>query len=418
MSDNLEEMIIDNDILYIDNYDDIDINIIYMDFDDNANTITNINETINASTFATINATINKSITKNIKDAKDAKDAKDTKDAKNKNADSIKSDKKNEEFIMPTRNNYSILLSTNYTIKQLKQIATHHKIKLSGVSIKTDIITKIYNHFKLYDNTLIIQRAWRKYLFKQYNLIRGPARFKRTICVNDTDFFTMDELSDIPYLQFYSFTDIDNMTYGFDIMSLYNLFNKGIKEATNPYNRNPFPKYVKKNMLKIKWLSTLFNDNINFSMEHNDDDANLSVLPLQPTQQTIESRIISLFHDIDILGNYTDYTWFMDLDRSSLIKFILELNDIWCYRANLSEAIQREICPTHRDLFRMMYLVDIRVVELSTVYEIALEIIEKLIRSGMNADSRCLGANFVLCALTLVSHPAAVALPWLFQSVL
>ena len=72
----------------------------------------------------------------------------------------------------------------------------------------------------------------------------------------------------------------------------------------------------------------------------------------------------------------------------------------------------------HRDLFRMIYLVDIRVVELTTVYEIALEIIEKLIRSGLNRDSHCLGANFVLCALTLVSAPAAIALPWLFQSVL
>jgi len=387
MTDNLEETTTTNsndtiyNTIYIDDYDDIDINIIYI----------NINKTKQRDTPPT--------------------------PIPIKNADSVKPDKKKDDFIMPTRNNYSILLSTNYTIKQLKQIAMHHKIKLSGVSIKTDIITKIYNHFKLYDNTLIIQRAWRTYLFKQYNRTRGPARFKRTICVNDTDFFTMDQLSDIPYLQFYSFTDVDNMTYGFDIMSLYNLFNKGIKEATNPYNRNPFPKYVKKNILKIKWLSSLFNDKVNFNMEHETDE-NVSFPPLPPTQQTIESRIISLFYDIDILGNYTDYTWFMNLDRSSLIKFILELNDIWCYRANLSETIKREICPTHRDLFRMIYLVDIRVVELTTVYEIALEIIEKLIRSGMNRDSHCLGANFVLCALTLVSAPAAIALPWLFQSVL
>ena len=67
------------------------------------------------------------------------------------------------------------------------------------------------------------------------------------------------------------------MTYGFDIMSLYNLFNKGIKVATNPYNRNPFPKFVKKNMLKIKWLSSLFNDKVNFNMDHTDDNGNDNV---------------------------------------------------------------------------------------------------------------------------------------------
>ena len=336
-------------------------------------------------------------------------------DKRKRNTDNVNSDKKKKDFIMPTKDDYSSLLSVNYTIKQLKEIASHHKIKLTGVSIKTDIIAKIYNYFKLYDNTLIIQKAWRKYLFKQYNVIRGPARFKRSICVNDTDFFTMDDLTDIPYSQFYSFTDTDNMTYGFDIMSLYNLFNKGIKVATNPYNRNPFPKHVKKNMLKIKWLSSIFKDKINFNM---DDDNNILTQNIIMPSQTLETRVISLFHDIDILGNYTDYSWFMNLDRASLIKFILELNDIWCYRANLSEHIQREICPTHRDLFRMIYLVDIRSVGITTVSEIALEIMEKLIRSGYNTDSQCLGANFVLCALTLVSPPAAVALPWLFQSVL
>ena len=44
-------------------------------------------------------------------------------------------------------------------------------------------------------------------------------------------------------------------------------------------------------------------------------------------------------------------------------------------------------------------------------------IIEKLVRSGINHDSKCLGANYVLCALTLVSSDAATAIPWLFQSV-
>ena len=371
MSENLEETIFQNEII---NIDGVDVNII------------NIDESIKKNT---------------------------NNDTRKRNISLVQSDKKKKDFIMPTRSKYSMLLSTKYTIKQLKEIASHYKIKLSGITIKTDIITKLYNHFKLYDNTVIIQKAWRKYLFKHYNHIRGPARFKRNICVNDTDFFTMDDLSDIPYSQFYSFTDTDNMTYGFDIMSLYNLFNKGIKVATNPYNRNPFPKYVKKNMLKIKWLSCLFNDKVNFNM--NEDEQLITVLP---PAQTFESRVISIFHDIDILGNYTDYNWFINLDRNSLVKFILELNDIWSYRANLEENIKREICPNYRDLFRMMYLVDIRNINLSTVYEIAMEIMEKLIRSGINTDSRCLGANFVLCALTLVSPPAAIALPWLFQSVI
>jgi hypothetical protein len=42
---------------------------------------------------------------------------------------------------------------------------------------------------------------------------------------------------------------------------------------------------------------------------------------------------------------------------------------------------------------------------------------ENFVRSGVDRDSRCLGTNFVLCALTLNSGGAAEALPWLYHSV-
>lgn len=322
---------------------------------------------------------------------------------------------KNDEFVIPTRNNYGVLLSNNYTIKQLKEIATHYKIKLGGVSVKNEIFSKIYNYFKLYDTALTIQKAWRKYLFKQYNKLRGPARFKRSLCVNDCDFFTMDEVADIPYTQFYSYRDIDNMVYGFDIISLYNLFNKGINVnvPSNPYNRNPFPKHVKKNMYKIKLLSSLFNDKINFNIVEEEN-----VIVNSNPQELIESRVISLFHDIDILGNYTNYTWFMNLNQQLLVKFIFELNDIWSFRANLDDEVKRNICPNYRDLFRMMLMTDIRSASMMTLYEISLDIMENLVRRGTNNDYRCLGANYVLCALTLVNIETAIALPWLYESVI
>jgi hypothetical protein len=65
-----------------------------------------------------------------------------------------------------------------------------------------------------------------------------------------------------------------------------------------------------------------------------------------------------------------------------------------------------------------MYMLDIRMVSLPVAQDMALTIMETLIRDGINRDSRCLGANFILCALTLVNNDAAAALPWLFHSVL
>jgi hypothetical protein len=313
-------------------------------------------------------------------------------------------------MVMPTKDNYSMLLSFNYTIKQLKEIATHHKIKFSSSLAKADIVNKIYNYFKHYDNAVVIQKAWRRYLLRQFNKLRGPARFNRRLCVNETDFFTMDDLKDIPYGQFFSFQDADTMIYGFDVLSIYTLFHKRPdtdNKTANPYNRNVLSKQIKKNVLKLLWFSRLYKEEINISM--GEDTVKL---------QTIQDRATTLFHDIDILGNYTNVNWFLSLGQTGLVRFLVELNDIWSYRANLSDTVKAEICPNHRDLFRMMYMMDIRIVSLATIQDIVLNVMEMLVRDGINRDSRCLGANFVLCGLTLVNAEAAIALPWLFHSVL
>jgi hypothetical protein len=46
-----------------------------------------------------------------------------------------------------------------------------------------------------------------------------------------------------------------------------------------------------------------------------------------------------------------------------------------------------------------------------------LEVLEKLVNTGVDKDSKSLGAYYVLGALTLVNPDAATSLPWLFQSV-
>lgn len=315
---------------------------------------------------------------------------------------------KADDFIMPTKENYMEVLSKNYTIKQLKDIMAHYKIKLEGAIVKADIMRRIINYFKLYDTAFVIQKAWRRCLFKQYNKLRGPARFNRKICVNDTDFFTMDDLHSIPYNQFFSFMDIDNMIYGFDIMSIYNLFNKSDKPM-NPYNRNPFPKSLMQNLTKLIRLSKCFKEPINLDMNEGEEKNPLV---------NFENRLLSLFNDIDHLGNYTNYNWFMNLNQAFLIRFLTEIDDIWTYRANLPDLVKREICPQHRDLFLRMHMVDLRYVHVSALREVAIEIMSKLVRSGINEGSRSLGANLVLCALTLVSAVAAEAMPWFYHSVM
>jgi hypothetical protein len=46
------------------------------------------------------------------------------------------------------------------------------------------------------------------------------------------------------------------------------------------------------------------------------------------------------------------------------------------------------------------------------------EILDKFVNRGVYTDSQCLGAYYVLGALTIVSEEAAASLPWLYQSML
>ena len=117
------------------------------------------------------------------------------------------------------------------------------------------------------------------------------------------------------------------------------------------------------------------------------------------------------------MGNYSNINWFNSLNINKLIYFIIELKDIWKHRAQLTVQMKKNICPPIGDPFSnlsMSYLNSEN--NLLNIKKILIESMEKLVNTGIDKDSKCLGAYYVLGALTLVNEDAALALPWLFQS--
>lgn len=310
------------------------------------------------------------------------------------------------EITIPSVYDYNNILYKKYSIKDLKYICKHYKIKSFGN--KSEITARIYEYLHLSYFAIKIQRYWRKCLFLEYDKTHGPARKNRKLCVNETDFYTMEPIENISYNQFYSFKDIDNVIYGFDVLSLFNLLSKGGNYITNPYNRNQFPKNVSTDIDKLIKLSKIVGDKINITIEESEE--------LCPLKQ-LELKILALFLEMDDLGNYTDPIWFWTLDRNRIIRFLRELADIWTYRAQLTQQIQNEICPPIGDPFRGININYLNNMSLFENRKTAIDIMESFIKRGLNISSRSLGANLVLCALTLVNVDAANALPWLFQSV-
>ena len=311
-----------------------------------------------------------------------------------------------ENISIPTIKNYNELIKYNYNLSQLKLIAKNYKLKITGN--KNQLITRIYSFLYFSSFIIKIQKNFRGMLVKKYKTLHGPAAINRKLCNNTDDFVSMEPVEEINFHQFISYKDEDEFIYGFDITSLYNMFLKS-KSNNNPYNRRAIPEFVLKNIKSIVRLSKILKINVNLQFE--DDTKNIS------NEKAIELRALSLFQNIDSLGNYSNPQWFLSLNRNQLIKFVRELCDIWNYRAQLATETKRNICPPNGDPFRNLSMPYIHTEQdMSNVKKVILEVLEKLVNSGADKDSKALGAYYVLGSLTLVNESAATSLPWLFQS--
>ena len=317
------------------------------------------------------------------------------------------------DFIIPQFIDYSNILKYNYNVSQLRSIAKHYKLSTSG---NKDYLKKRLFNFLYYSyNIIIIQKYVRYFLTKKYIKCHGPAFYNRSLCSNDVDFCTLDNLSTIRYNQFISFTDNNSHIYGFDIKSLYNLFiksdnakknsnsNSNLSNVLNPFTNVFFSHSILEQLLEYIRLTKLLELEL---------DLNYDELIIVSLNKQLEMKILTLFQRIDSLGNYTNIKWFMELDKYGLIHFIRELADIWNYRANLTQETKRAIVPPSGNPFHSDHINIHNLPQYNFI-----QIIDLMINKGINETSCVLGSYYVLCALTMVSSDAADSLPWLYEAV-
>lgn len=310
---------------------------------------------------------------------------------------------------IPVFGEHNLLTKYNYNVHQLKTFAKYYKLKITGN--KQQLISRLYNYLYLSCFILKIQKIFRGHLQRKYNMSHGPACLNRSLCTNTSDFFTMDEMKDIPMEQFFSYKDDDGFIYGFDLMSLHNLINKANGIVKNPYNRRPITPRIMENFKTLFRLSSVLKIPVLVDIKILDNTLS--------NEKTVELRALELFQTIDSLGNYSSPLWFMSLNRNNLIKFLRELIDIWTYRAQLSIEVKRAICPPIGDPFHRMGSFQLlqSYENINDIRKSILTIMEKLVNLGVDRDNKSLGAYYVLAALTLVNTDASNALPWLYQSV-
>jgi hypothetical protein len=306
-------------------------------------------------------------------------------------------------------NNYDILFVKNFNITQLKQICKSYKLKITGK--KVDLVERLYQFLKSYKYVVKIQKVFRGFLYRKIDKLKGEGLFDRSKCVNETDFLSMDELKLIPPLQFFSYTEYDGKIYGFNILSIFNLINKEKnKQPINPYTRNIISDKVVNDIYKIICLSKICKQPISIAIKNEMNELS--------NKKKIEMKILDIFQYINSLGNYSEPNWFLSLTKIQLYKFFRELSDIWNYRANISEETKIKICPPNGILFTHAERTHIYHENNQLILQLKISIIlEKMLYSGVDNDSKVLGAYYILAALTLVSQDAATSMSWLYQSV-
>ena len=309
-----------------------------------------------------------------------------------------------DEFEVLSYEQYDELVERNYNVSQLKSMCRFYKQKVSGN--KRELIFLLYNYLKYSHFAAKIQSLFRGHLLRYMERLRGPGLNEQ--CVNETDFFTLDEISNIPYNQLFSYRDKDNFIYAFDIMSFYNLIKKSEKTPLNPYNRNKIYKDILLKFNRHIALSRVLQIPITIKI---DKYKNMN------EEKKYEMEVIELFQDIDNLGNYTDSAWFTSLDRRGYIRFFRILRDIWIFRGQIPTHIKIKIAPLW-DPFLMQTSYDINDYSIEDLQNLCLSVIEDMVYTGVDVEYKTLGALHVLSVLTIVNYSAREAMPWLYESLI
>lgn len=325
-----------------------------------------------------------------------------------------------------------------YSLADLRMLCSHYCIKKSGT--KPELTQRIYTFLKQTYYIVRLQRIFRSFISNKYRTLCGPGYLHTTECVNDTDFYTFDKLSNIRPIELFTYQDNDDKIYGFHIASIFNLIISSYPNITNPYNRSVIPSRVIKNVYEKLIYGTLLGFRVSVKLDDNGDDDTIidsgvgggvggggggvgdvgSVTLTREKQE--ELFIVDLFQHINTLGNYSDSEWFIALQRAELIRFIRNIHDIWYYRANLTQEMKERICPPSGNPFVLHNAqVNLNVLTLLTdpeIRTICVSIIDRMVRRGVSREDQCLGAFYVLATLTIVNQDARNAMPWLYEAVL
>lgn len=309
----------------------------------------------------------------------------------NEEDDSKKIYSKEQLFEKILNNKNMSIFSIRKSIKSCdlyKLIDTKQSKQLLITSLKNIILKDRY--YETHKNNIIsIQKTYRRWLV-----------YRKTLCCNDNDILTFCSKYDIEDKYFYCFIDQSNKKYAYDIRTLLEIINSEYPSC--PYTFRPFTELEKSRIYAYK--DKLTKNNIKTNIEKN----------ILSPEEEIDMKMKDVFHKINMLDNYTNHTWFKDLNLQQLIKLYVVSEDIWNYRSSMDNDAKKKIVKDGNVFNTPIHFIK-SIKSLIKLQEMILNDYTKMITEGINREEKKLGAILILTGLVEISVPASDALPHLIQ---
>jgi len=296
------------------------------------------------------------------------------------------------------KNTFTYLLK-DYNIIDLVNTLNHIYPKKKWNKIKKKKLFDEYvihvNNYKK-NNIIKIQSYIRRYLVR-LNLYRGPGYFMNTLCKNDEDFYYMSKIHEIYKHYLFTYKDDLNNIWGFDIRSFKRLI---IDNSLNPYTRQAINTNVINNANKL--INKLSKSNIDTNLETDIIDR----------KYVSKQKTVDICSTLSEFGYYCDINWFLTLDIVKLKGLYRSLEDIWNYRAYLSNEVKSRISPPNglvfnisvRDIFNYTNIDDLRETILNEILKF---------NNAINIEDKKLGYMYFLIGLSEINPNCLDSHEWI-----
>jgi hypothetical protein len=251
-----------------------------------------------------------------------------------------------------------------------------------------------------------LKKIQRKYKFKnglRRNRNQGPSTSFTELSENETEIYSLESVKSIPILYRFSFSDLQNHIFTFDIRTLYQLVQESGYKLSNPYNRDLISKEIidklirRINFLRSKKYCLLVTSDNELTQD-----------------QLIHQRVIDICLKYDFLGFYTSPEWFENLDIRGLKDVYISLYGMFVSNPIADAATLDGIYSGRRDdLFELRINGINNRKDKKILQNALLNAFEKIITTSSKKENKSLGATYCLKCWAGSYPQIYINYPWL-----